>query len=486
MAKNQSRAWLSWLYLAVLFILCAVLAALQYRWIGAVSSAERDRLQTSLQASLNRVEADFNSELAAACRALLAPEPAFGLPAFEATIESRWPQWKQAGRNAQVFRAIAVATPRNGALALRSLDPEGGVFRDAQWPPEWEDLKTRLESFAGNFRGMPGPPLASQDLIFEIPLFRRGPMGRGGEGFPGFAPDEASWMIVQLSRAYLRDVLLPEVLQRHLGAGRSLEYYVEVLTRADPPEVLYRSDSEAPRKIAVRADASVALLDQQFEQLLRRPGPPGFREPGGRGGPGFGRGGGPGMLALGRGGPGMGRGGAPNFGRWELRVQHRAGSLEAAVSRTRRRNLAVTGGVLLLMVAAFAALVNFTRRSQKLADMQMSFVAGVSHELRTPLTVLHTAGYNLRGKLARDPSQVERYGALIQRESARLRDLVEQVLLFASGKSGSLVRAPEPMPVEAAIEAALESLQPDLAGAACKIETKIEPGLPTSWATLFR
>jgi len=50
--------------------------------------------------------------------------------------------------------------------------------------------------------------------------------------------------------------------------------------------------------------------------------------------------------------------------------------------------------------------------------MQMEFVAGVSHELRTPLTVIHAA-YNLQGKLAANPAQVERYGALIQRESAR-------------------------------------------------------------------
>jgi signal transduction histidine kinase len=110
--------------------------------------------------------------------------------------------------------------------------------------------------------------------------------------------------------------------------------------------------------------------------------------------------------------------------------------------------------------------------------MQLNFVAGVSHELRTPLTVLHTAGYNLRGKLARDPGQVERYGALIQHESARLRDLVEQVLQFASGNAGGMVRDPEPMAVEGAVEAAIESAQPDIESARCVVEKRIEPGLP--------
>ena len=71
----------------------------------------------------------------------------------------------------------------------------------------------------------------------------------------------------------------------------------------------------------------------------------------------------------------------------------------------RRRNLAVTRGVLLLIIAIAAALIRFSRRAQRLAELQMDFVAGVSHELRTPLTVIHTAAYNLRGRVAANPSR---------------------------------------------------------------------------------
>jgi signal transduction histidine kinase len=92
-------------------------------------------------------------------------------------------------------------------------------------------------------------------------------------------------------------------------------------------------------------------------------------------------------------------------------VRHRAGSLETVVARLRWRNLAVTAGVLLLMMASVGALITYTRRAQKLANLQMDFVAGISHELRTPLKVIHTAAYNLRGKLAANPAQVERYGS---------------------------------------------------------------------------
>jgi signal transduction histidine kinase len=153
-------------------------------------------------------------------------------------------------------------------------------------------------------------------------------------------------------------------------------------------------------------------------------------------------------------------------------VRHRSGSLETVVAQARWRNLAVTAGVLLLMVASVAALVRFTRRAQKLAELQMDFVAGVSHELRTPLAVIHTAAYNLRGGVAQDPSQVERYGVLIQRESGRLKEMVEQILQFASAKAGHVVQKPEPLSVETLVEAAIAESQ-------CVVEKRIETGLPS-------
>jgi nitrogen-specific signal transduction histidine kinase len=68
-------------------------------------------------------------------------------------------------------------------------------------------------------------------------------------------------------------------------------------------------------------------------------------------------------------------------------------------------------------------------------------LSGRTHELRTPLTVIRTAAFNLRGKVATNPSQVERYGALIQQESERAGAIVEQVLL-ASIKPAAWSRTP--------------------------------------------
>ena len=173
-----------------------------------------------------------------------------------------------------------------------------------------------------------------------------------------------------------------------------------------------------------------------------------------------------------------GRNAGPDAGRWRIYVRHRAGSLEAVVARARLRSLAVTAGVLLLLLVTAAALVRFTRRAQRLASLQMDFVAGVSHELRTPLAVIHTAAYNLQGKMAQSPAQVERYGALIQKESGRLKELVEQVLQFATAEAGRAVQDLAPVSIETVIEEAMESSKPLVEGARCVVEKNVDPGLP--------
>ena len=117
-------------------------------------------------------------------------------------------------------------------------------------------------------------------------------------------------------------------------------------------------------------------------------------------------------------------------------VKHRAGSLEAAVAATRRRNLAISFGILLLLGASVGFIVLSSRRAQRLATQQMEFVAGVSHELRTPLAVICSAAENLADGVIDNRDQIKRYGGLIRDEGRRLTGMVEQVLEFAGAQSG--------------------------------------------------
>jgi len=480
---------LSWLFVSALLALCGILGFLQYRWIGEVTVAARERLRGGLQASLNRFSREFNSEIASAASALVPANDAPDARSAESALEAHFAEWQRTARHPHLFSRIAVAEPEEGGAVLRVLDLENGKLRKADWPEAWIAWKARMESRSGapGQRRGPAEPISSPDAYaWTIPLFgnadpefrtpggrpgprsprgpeerfgppahppdvgppggRLGPRrlggrppeygglpdGGGGRERPGppdrgpFPRREVAWVVLELNLPEIRAGVLPELLQRDLP-----DYQVEVVNNSLKAAILFQSDPGDPKPISGTADGSVSL----------------FAPPAGP-------------------------------GRWQMFVRHREGSLETVVSRIRRRDLAVTAGVLLLILATVAALVRFTRRAQKLAQLQMDFVAGISHELRTPLTVIHTAGYNLRGKMAQNPAQVERYGALIQQESGRLTALVEQIMRFAGAEAGRVIQEPEPLSIESVIHDSMESSRAVMEQAHCVVEQEIEDGLP--------
>jgi signal transduction histidine kinase len=420
--------------LCLLFALCGALGFLQYRWIGEVSVAARERLQGSLRASLMRLSQDFDDEIRSASFALM---PA-GAGPLDRQVETRFRQWQASARHPGLLRSVVLTGPSQHGSEVRVLDGSTGAWQPVQGPAA---LPARF----------PMGLFADDAYSVAMPVFR------GGEPRPG-SPRDAAWIGFELDRHVVREVLIPELVRRHLGSAGESDYQVAVVTRATPLEVIYESDPGQSANIARSADASVFLFEAGMNPSRMGPPPPGFRG----GGPPPDRGGGP----------------PPDRGAWKMSVRHRAGSLEAVVSRARRANLAVTALVLLLMMATLAALVRYTRRAQRLAELQMNFVAGVSHELRTPLTVIHTAAYNLQGKLASQPQQVERYGALIQKESGRLNALVEQILRFAGIQAGSVIEAAGPVSAEDLIDAAIENAKDIVASSGCTLEKRIAAGLP--------
>jgi len=457
--EHKRQVALSSMFIGAMVVLCGILGLLQYRWIGEVSVAARERLRGALEAALDRISHDFDSEIAAACQAIAPDNPSRDELQLEADIAARFARWKRSGRQSAMFSRIAIVSPDKPWI-LRSLDFEKGVFETAEWPSEWLMYQRRF-----GFRnqpdpargGPPGPPFENDSMSVEFPLFPMpgreitpGPPGRPENG----RPESDRMMLLRLNETYTRDVSIPEILQRQLGATLS-DYQIAVLTRSASPAVIYQSSPMDALGMSREATASTTLLGSPVGQIFRRGSPPGGR---GRG----------------RGGPGRGQN---DMGRWTMYVSYRAGSLETVVAQLRWRNLAAAAGVLLLLILSAAALVRFTRRAQKLAELQMGFVAGVSHELRTPLAVLHSAGYNLTGNMAGNPEQVRRYGRLIQEESGRLTQLVERVLQFAGAEAGRLVQGAEPLSVDTLIDSALTASK-GLIPESCKVELKVDAGLP--------
>ena len=435
-----------WLFMALLVILVCVLAVLQYRWIGEISASEQKQRQYDLQAAANKLSGDFNAELNVAAQALQPDDQQVRDLGSLKAYESRYAEWRASAAHPRLFRHIAMVSGEDGRLALRTFDFQTGTLESAEWPGDWIAARDFFAArIAGtSFGRSSGPLRADNSTLIDYPRFR----GQADPG-PGRG-EELDWLLLDLDSRYVGSVMLPELLTEHLDDDFRSQYRVEVVSRSNPSEVIFATDS-VPVSPGSRAQATVTLFDP--------PRPPRGRGPG-------------------SGGPGRGLSSDSGRGRWLLSVWLRNGSLDTVVASARRRNLAISGGILMLLLATGAALGQFSRRAQQLAQVEMEFVTGVSHELRTPLTVIRTAAFNLRGKVATNPSQVERYGALIQQESERLGEIVEQVLRFAGAQAGRLVQERQPVSVPGLIEETLQSNKGLLEDALCEVETRIEPNLP--------
>ncbi len=458
--KSRKREYLYWLLGIVLVGLCATLGVIQYQWIGQVSVAEHERLQGNLQADLDRVATDFDTAISSTSAALSRGVHGPDAATREREQAIRFEQWRATSRYSGLVRRLAVASKGEDSLTLRSLDPDKGTFQPMDWPSDWSAMRERLtaRAFADpatrtrSMRTSAGNELAVIDLPQFIRTDREERLERGERGERGW-PGELGWTIIELDLDYVRAFLLPELLQRHLGGSGKLDYYVKVTARDNPATVIYDSDPEHPSgKKELHTDASIGLFEAPYDRMFRF---------------------GPQMASAREGAnPAAGR------GRWLLSVRHKTGSLEALVERTRRRSLAVTGAILLLMLAAMGALIQFSRRAQRLAELQMEFVAGVSHELRTPLSVIRTAAHNLGVRVIINANQVQRYGSLIEEQSKTLTDIVDRVLLFSNAKAGRVIREREVVNVQSVVEEAEDACAKAIEESRCVVETTIEPGTP--------
>jgi len=200
------------------------------------------------------------------------------------------------------------------------------------------------------------------------------------------------------------------------------------------------------------------------------------------------------VSLLGAPGPGGRRGGGRNRGPgqfprlgfqnvligqpWDLLAKHRSGSLERAVEQLRKRNLAISFGILLVLGAGLITFVISSQRARTLGKLQMEFAAGVSHELRTPLAVIRSAAYNLSKGIVHDKEGVEQYASIVQDEARRLSDMVDQVLLYSETQSGRKKYSLAPVDVNEVIDRAISNLSPALPLEECELTTHIHPELP--------
>jgi signal transduction histidine kinase len=467
----------------VLVLLLVALGALQYRWLGELSAAEGERMKASLAAHVAEFTTAFNAELTRTYAvfqvddALLARSPG-------ATLAEAYQRWREEAPATGLIRSIYLLGPdaENGAERLRRLDVERRQLDPAAWPGELLPWRDAVDPASPLHAGMLPMPVR-EALDADVPALmvtivrpqrsqdRPGPVGRDLPVLEGV-------VIVVFDRDQLQRGLIEPLMSRYFGAGPQSAYVASIVRREQPSAVVYASDSSAPLIGLREAEAVTTLFELRMDDLARlvkrrpREGrerlaitvlrrPSGRDDPQGDGTPvdrpsrvddtdaGEIRAAETHNVWFGGSGPGG----------WELRVRHRAGPLDAIVSQSRRRNLAISLGVLGLLGASMVMVIVGARRQHQLSQQQLEFVAAVSHELRTPLAVICAAGENLADGVASEAAQVRTYGNLIGAEGRRLTSMVDRVMDFAGMSSGQAVFARLPVCVSTVIEEAVREVR---------------------------
>jgi signal transduction histidine kinase len=454
----------------VLLVLLPALAVLQYRWVGQVSTAERERMQRNLRNAAAQFREGFDGEIVRAVISLqVGPQTAQEGASDRYT--DRYDTWLNTAAHPQVVAAIFVLDEDHG-LRLRRWNADTHTFDMTDWPAVLARWRPQFDQELTDFKAGHGlnrrAAFRDEESLIVTPLRNRVVQTSPAPG-PQTVTPVFGFTIIQLNMDYIRGQMIPELAQRHFTHTDGDAYRVAVISSDNPEDVLFRSDLNAPLD-PKHADATSSLLgrgDPAF--FFGRPRPPvdGDDRPGAA------------RLRPGEAqpNPGPSRSQDDVPGRWLLLVQHQSGSLEAAVTSARRRNLAASFGILLLLTLSVALLAAASRRSHRLARQQMEFVAGVSHELRTPLAVIRSAAENLsQGVVAGD--RVKRYGQLVETEARRLGEMVERVLQYAGIESGLGFTSRVPLSPAEIIESAVNGSMSALDGGEVRFHREIAADLP--------
>jgi signal transduction histidine kinase len=511
--------------------LILLLATLQYRWLGQISGAERDRMTAVLNTRAAAFGQDFDRELTRAYL-LFQLDPMQQDQPAAAGLVTRYDRWQATARFPRMIKDVfVVSSPRAAGESerLQRFNPSTRFLEPADWPAPLSDIRAQLSQPLGAsqtsspasmvvMRSMvPTVWPAVPALLIPTPIVMLGHLGgREEAGMPStrMGP-EMRYTVVLLDADYIKAEMLPALAHQHFqGTGDGFDYQLAVVRTAGG-SLVYHSVPEFAPSPDSRVDAKVELFQvrlKDFEPLVNEVSrfatfTSAVAQMGGRINRTFIREtiappnagdaiqSPPMSIVVQSASPGATRqhveklisGAAAGAAlarvsvapaHWRLLVQHPSGSLEAAVNAVRRRNLLVSTSVLGILSLSVGFLVVSTRRAQDLARQQLEFVATVSHELRTPLAVIRSAADNLADGVVNDEARIRQYGQLVRHEGIRLTDLVEQILEFAGLESGQRTMAAGPIDVGTLLREVIAAADGTARAAGVAIELTVADKLP--------
>ncbi|CAN5375724.1 hypothetical protein BH10ACI1_BH10ACI1_26120 [soil metagenome] len=479
------------LLVAALLMLLCVLAFLQYRWLGQISASERERLQKSLQSDTQRFADDFNREIQNAYFNFQTDSKSWREKNWN-EFNERYKFWSDKTAYPNLIKNFYFVELENQSLI--SYNKKNKEFETAEWSESLNNLKPKLaseENFQPIAEEIPAllmPIRESAEKINQI-IIRRTPETENIIGPTPDLPKKYGVLIIELDENVIKNQLLPDLVKKYFSQSESADYKLAIINRENqtvfqtanltspdanarlfefsPENFVFFGNREMFRTVESEKRSTVLFSkaesqnneaqtkqnsNSRIEMTVTTNELPRVRVIDGK------------IL--------------DENPAWTLNVQHTAGSLEQFITNTRRKNLAVSFGILSLLGISIVLIFISAQRAKLFAQRQIDFVSSVSHEFRTPLAVIYTAGENLADGVAKEEKQVSRYGNLIKGEGKKLSKMVEQILEFAGANSGKKKYDLRETGVAEVVENALAECEPLLQEKDFEVERAFDKNLP--------
>lgn len=488
-------------------LLWVIVAFLQYKWAAQLSEATEVRIGSNLQSLMTSWQRDLYDELSAVCVELQVGPDSGAHDAWNDYLQ-RYAEWNQGGisgeagegayPNPDLVREIYDwQTSAPGKPELLRLDPKTKTLDSLAAPRELEALLARLKANSSNVSvakraweygtssesesgrrnnqvrtpGWRTDALAGWQFDEGIPALVH-PVVHHANPLNSETPIDRTavdWLVVVLNLRLIQDRILPELASRHFGGPDGLEYKLAVVAADDQPRVIYSSDSLLRIEDVGSFDSIMNIFGSssnnvraEFWQVLKHS--PNLSDQDWRSFAG------PVWFPVFR--------YTSHDKPWVLTLQHRTGPVGKIARSVLYRNLIIGGVVLSLLAVNIGLLAFSSHRAQKLAKVQMEFVASVSHELRTPLAAIFSASENIKDGYVEGRKNLKFYGSILTSQTRRLIDLVDRILLFASTRTGKTRYSVVPLAVSEILASIRKNVSEEIEEEGGTLEEHVEPGLP--------
>src|SRR5688572_7686026 len=166
---------------SALLVLLPALAVMQYRWVGQVSDAERERMQRTLRVAAFQFRESFDDEIVRVVNGLRADATTVREGVWYRYAD-RFQTWSESAEHPAIVANVYLVDAEGGAMRLRRWNPETMSFDQTDWPERLLAWQPHFEQAMASFtrrEPLSRASLPDDDSVLVVPLFNQLPRTTG-------------------------------------------------------------------------------------------------------------------------------------------------------------------------------------------------------------------------------------------------------------------------------------------------------------------